>query len=152
MTITISRWNDPLHVVQATVTSCGCSMCLSHFTTVNLTRSVFLQNSTRTSVYSTKSVKSAHTHARHQKSLKKDPFTCFTRRRIDVRKQSKPSILTIPSGTHLPVTIYQRYWTHIVVLPPLEHFSNVPLTGLGTVSLSVLARRGSRVGNQWKCV
>jgi len=92
------------------------------------------------------------THARHPKSLKKDPFTCFTRRRIDVRKRFKPSILTIPSGTHLPVTIYQRYWTHIVVLPPLEHFSNVPLTGLGTVSLSVLARRGSRVGNQWKCV
>ena len=64
--------------------------------------------------------------------MDEDPFTCFTRRRIDVRKQSKPSILTIhvPSGTHLPVTItiYQRYWTHIVVPPPLKHFSNVALT------------------------
>ena len=49
-------------------------------------------------------------------------------RRIDVRKRSKPSILTIPSGKHLPVTIYQRYWTHRVVLPPLKHFSNVALT------------------------
>ena len=67
-------------------------------------------------------------HSRHQKSLKKDRFTCNTRRRIDVRKQSKPSILTIPSGTHIPVTIYQRYWTHRVVPPPLKHFSNVALT------------------------
>ena len=69
-----------------------------------------------------------NTHSRHQKSLKKDPFTCFTRRRIDVWKRSKPSILTIPSGTHLPVTIYQRYWTHRVVPPPLKHFHNVALT------------------------
>ena len=60
--------------------------------------------------------------------MDEDPFTCFTRRRIDVRKRSKPSILTIPSGTHLPVTIYQRYWTHIVVPPPLKHFHNVALT------------------------
>ena len=65
--------------------------------------------------------------SRPPKSMDEDPFTCFTRRRIDVRKQSKPSILTIPSGTHLPVTIYQRYWTHIVVPPPLKHFHNVAL-------------------------
>ena len=66
--------------------------------------------------------------SRSPKSMDEDPFTCFTRRRIDVRKRSKPSILTIPSGTHLSVTIYQRYWTHIVVPPPLKHFSNVALT------------------------
>ena len=69
-------------------------------------------------------------------------LTCFARRRINDSKQSKPSTLTIPPRTHLRITIYQRYWTHIVVLPPLKHFSNVPLAGLGTVSFSVLARRG----------
>ena len=47
--------------------------------------------------------------SRPPKSMDEDPFTCFTRRRIDVRKRSKPSILTTPSGTHLSVTIYQRY-------------------------------------------
>ena len=47
--------------------------------------------------------------SRPPKSMDEDPFTCYMRRRIDVRKRSKPSILTIPSGTHLPVTIYQRY-------------------------------------------
>ena len=39
--------------------------------------------------------------SRPPKSMDEDPFTCFTRRRIDVRKRSKPSILTIPSDTHL---------------------------------------------------
>ena len=62
------------------------------------------------------------------KIIEKGPFTCFTHRRIDVRKRSKPSILTIPSGTHLHVTTYQRCWTHIVVHPPLKHFHNVALT------------------------
>ena len=47
--------------------------------------------------------------SRPPKSMDEDPFTCYTRRRIDVRKRSKPSILTIPSGTHLSVTTYQRY-------------------------------------------
>ena len=40
-------WLLHVHVVQATVTSCGCSMCLSHFTKVNLTKSVQVQDSTR---------------------------------------------------------------------------------------------------------
>ena len=64
--------------------------------------------------------------------MDEDPFTCFTRRRIDVRKRSKPSILTITSGTHLPVTvtiyIQAMLNSHKVVLPPLKHFHNVALT------------------------
>ena len=46
--------------------------------------------------------------SRPPKSMDEDPFTCYTRRRIDVRKRSKHSTLTILSGTHLSVTIYQQ--------------------------------------------
>ena len=35
--------------------------------------------------------------------MDEDPFTCFTRRRIDVRKQSKPSILTITFDSDHPL-------------------------------------------------
>ena len=68
------------------------------------------------------------TVSRRPKSMDEDPFTCLTCRRIDRKKQTKPSTLTIPSGTHLSGTIYQRYWTHRVEPPPLKHFSNVALT------------------------
>ena len=87
--------------------------------------------------------------SRPPKSMDEDPFTCFTRRRIDVRKQSKPSILTIPSGTHLSVTIYQRYWTHRVVPPPLKHFSNVALTARFSGRITTNLGRWKK-GGKWK--
>jgi hypothetical protein len=83
--------------------------------------------------------------------MDEDPFTCFTRRRIDVRKRSKPSILTIPSGTHLPVTTYQRYWTHIVVPPPLKHFFNVALTAPLSGRITTNLGRHKKWG-KWKII
>jgi len=92
----------------------------------------------------------SHSHTHDIKNhWKSDPFTCFTHRRIDVRKRSKPSILTIPSGTHLPVTIYQRYWTHIVVPPPLKHFSNVALTAPFSGRITTNLGRHKKWG-KWK--
>jgi hypothetical protein len=83
------------------------------------------------------------------KSMDEDPFTCFTRRRIDVRKRSEPSIMTIPSGTHLSVTIYQRHWTHIVVPPPLKHCSNVALTARFSGRITTNLGRHKKWG-KWK--